>query len=191
MKDSLPNVVRTQIFNQPLLTVNEEGEIVDLELPEGSRLKLTVSTEEVKMTFKNYVAFDAAIEEIVQSILKPMDYMRYRRMSCWLRAPFNIVTAGNNWPHSLQSLAKALNISVDETTRMLRRLEKKGLLIWDACEGSDYPGEVFMLNPFVNRKCKTVNKRLLTLFPDFKGIEKPANAPKKKSSKSKTTITAQ
>jgi biotin operon repressor len=132
---------------------------------------------------EDFVALDASIEEYVLTILKPADYMRFRHMACWLRTDFNIVLSKNNRPHSLRSLSDAFGISVDEITRLIRRLEAKGLAVWSIYPDSGHDGKILMFNPHYIRKRKQVNKNWLTLFTDFKNVDRPVTPSKKKAAK--------
>ncbi|RPD51147.1 hypothetical protein [Paracnuella aquatica] len=158
----------------------ETGELLGSELPIGSRLNMQEPTTQATIKFKNFVASDAAIEEHILSVLLPKDYRRYRLMACWLHKELNMVLNGNHKPHNLQSLAKALDITVDETTRLINRLTSFGLAKWATFSDYEFFGKVLVFNPYVIKKRTRFEKQLLQLFPTFQEYTKKAALPPKK-----------
>jgi uncharacterized protein YhdP len=164
----------------------ETGELLSSEMPENSQTKIDVLTERKKMEFEDYVCSDTLIDEHMMSILDPIDYVRYRFMACRLHTDVNMVLARNNRPHTLQSLSKELEISRDETTRLIRRLKEHGLATWAEFPELGHLKKVLVFNPNAIKKRTGIYIKLLPLFQNFKELKtapKPA-PPKKRVKKS-------
>jgi hypothetical protein len=161
----------------------ETAETYDSELNPGESVYMEVETNEVVLTFANFVSSDALFEEEICWRLSPADYRRYKLMSCWLHTNFNIVLSGNNRPHTLQTLSKAIRLSKDETTRLVTRLAKEGLVLYGVFPESGYDKKIYIMNPFVTRKRKSFHEHLLTLFTDIRHEKPQAKTSNKITSK--------
>jgi hypothetical protein len=161
----------------------ETAETYDSELNPGESVYMEVETGEVVLTFANFVSSDALFEEEICWRLSPADYRRYRLMSCWLHTNFNVVCSGNNRPHTLQSLSKKIRLSVDETTRFVKRLTEMGLLVYTVHPDSDDRKKVYMMNPYVIRKRKSIHEKLLPLFTNLLHVKQQAKTTNKKEVK--------
>lgn len=161
----------------------ETAETFDSELNPGETPYMDVETGEYVLSFANFVSSDAVFDEKICWLLSAADYRRYRLMSNWLHTNFNVILSGNNRPHTLQTLAKAIRLSVDETTRLVKRLAAKGLLVYMCCPESGYDKKIFMMNPYVTRKRNSFHEHFLPLFTDIRHGKQKAKASKKITSK--------
>jgi len=146
----------------------ETAETYDSELNPDESIYMEVETGEVVLTFANFVSYDASFEEEICKRLSDADYKRYRLMSCWLHTNFNVVLSGNNRPHTRQTLAKAIGLSEDGTTRLVNRLKEEGLMLYGIFPESGYDKKIYIMNPFVTRKRKIIHEHMLTLFIDIR-----------------------
>ena len=165
----------------------ETAETFDSELNTGESAYKDVETGEYILSFANFVSSDAVFDEEICWLLSAADYRRYRLMTNWLHTNFNIVLSGNNRPHTLQTLSKAIRLSVDETTRFIKRLVEVGLLVYSFCPKSGYDKKIFMINPYVIRKRNSFHEHLFTLFTDIRHARPQA----KKFNKATTKTAAQ
>lgn len=146
--------------------VNEDtGEMLLSEL-QGDKMVVTVTEkgDYVVLTSDDYVVLDCKTVEYLSTILGSGEMSSIFKMTVDLKTPFNVVYNGP-FPHSNDSLQKFLGYSSKSTfIKLLQKLIRTGVLY--QLKGK-IMGEVritYMMNPYLARKRKTIDKELFNVF---------------------------
>lgn len=153
--------------------VNEEtGELLTSEL---NRDKMVVTiTEEgnyVVITSDDYVVLDCKTVNYLSEILSRTEMNNILMMATDLKTPLNIVYNGPQ-PHSNESLQTFLGYSSKSTfIKLLQKLMKHGVIYQIKGRISGEVRVIYMMNPFLARKRKTIDKEVFDVFDPFIAIK--------------------
>jgi len=144
----------------------ETGEVMG----SGNRLQVLETTELSVVTSKDFVMIETDALLYICKMLSNADLNKFQQMCACLKTDLNIVY-NHTIPHTRATLAQALEISEDEVTKLCKRLVKKGVLMkCQVAKSIDVVQEVYIVNPSVARKRRTINNEVLNLFKDFREI---------------------
>ena len=150
---------------------SETGEVLNSELKKGTSITVKEQTNLVTLHSDNYAVIESQAMLIMTQILNNSDLANVMKMSIITKTPLNVVY-NNNVPHTNETLQKYLELkSESRYIQLIRRLMKAGILY--QIKGLIY-GEVrvcYLLNPFISRKRKTIDRELTEIFSEFKQIE--------------------
>lgn len=132
---------------------------------EGALIVRNEDTGLVVISSEEYATIDAAAWHYISLLLNDSDLGRLSKMAQMTQTTWNILFAKNNIPHSSKTLRFELGMESESMFfSMIRRLKKIGVLY--VLDGLIY-GEVrkiYMLNPYLARKRKTISDRAAKLF---------------------------
>lgn len=148
---------------------HETGEFLTESIPDNVKLKCKEETGTFVITSDDYAVIEIPALLSLMQILNNSDIGNIIKMSITTKTPLNIVFNNNNIPHTNDSLQDYLQIaSKSMFLKLIKRLIKAGVLY--QIKGRIY-GEVrvcYMLNPFLSRKRKQFEQKVLDVFNDFK-----------------------
>jgi hypothetical protein len=146
----------------------DTGELLTSEL---NRDKMVVTvTEEgnyVVITSDDYVVLDCKTVNYLAEVLSRTEMNNILMMTTDLKTPLNIVYNGPQ-PHSNESLQKFLGYSSKSTfIKLLQKLIKEGVIYQIKGRISGEVRVIYMMNPFLARKRKTIDKEVFEVFRPF------------------------
>lgn len=146
----------------------DTGELLTSELQKD---KMVVSvTEEgnyVVITSDDYVVLDCKTVNYLSDILSRPEMQSILRMATDLKTPLNIVYNGPQ-PHSNDTLQKFLGYSSQAMfLKLLKKLIKEGVLYQIKGKICGEVRVIYMMNPFLARKRKTIDKEVFSVFKPF------------------------
>jgi hypothetical protein len=149
--------------------VNEEtGELLTSEL-QRDKMVVTVTKEGnyVVITSDDYVVLDCKTVNYLSDILSRTEMNNILMMATDLKTPLNIVYNGPQ-PHSNESLQVFLGYSSKSTfIKLLQKLIKAGVIYQIKGNIRGEVRVIYMMNPFLARKRKTIDKEVFEVFKPF------------------------
>ena len=149
--------------------VNEEtGELLTSEL-QRDKMVVTVTKEGdyVVITSDDYVVLDCKTVNYLSDILSRTEMNNILIMATDLKTPLNIVYNGPQ-PHSNESLQVFLGYSSKSTfIKLLQKLIKAGVIYQIKGNIRGEVRVIYMMNPFLARKRKTIDKEVFEVFKPF------------------------
>ena len=146
----------------------ETGETLLSELAcNNEKVKITKESDTITITSDEYVVIDSKVMEYIKTILSATDFKRLLCMANMLKTEFNIVF-NYNIPHTPDTLSEELELTIDDLTRLIKRLQQKGIVAYCESYKSGYKQKLYMLNPTFARKHKTFNEEMLHIFEDLR-----------------------
>lgn len=142
------------------------GETLEFELGDTGSAFANHATGTFSIESKDFVSLDTTAVEYLLKVLNKADTARVLYMSTMLRGECSVICQKNNHPHTSETLYTALGMSHDEFYKMVRRLTKVGVLAHCICAPTGHIQKVYLLNPFISRRRKTLNCELLAVFTD-------------------------
>lgn len=149
--------------------VNEAtGELLTSEL-QRDKMVVTVTKEGdyVVITSDDYVVLDCKTVNYLSDILSRTEMNNILMMATDLKTPLNIVYNGPQ-PHSNDSLQVFLGYSSKSTfIKLLQKLIKAGVIYQIKGNIRGEVRVIYMMNPFLARKRKTIDKEVFDVFKPF------------------------
>ena len=143
----------------------ETGEILLSELTDNKSIKIVENTNLVILDSKDYFITDTKVmtDLLNNKIISLKDLGYIMIMSKTLKTEFN-ATYNYNIPHTLETLSELIDLSYDNTSRLIKKLCNKNVMhkYITAYE------TLYCINPFLTRKRKSLSKDLLSIFSKFK-----------------------
>lgn len=133
---------------------SETGETLE---SEGAVVVRNEDTGLVTISSGEYATIDAAAWDYICGILNDADVGKVSKMAQMTKTSLNLLYAGNNRPHSSKTLQVALSIKSQRMFfELVKRLKKAGVIyVLDGLILGEVR-KVYMLNPFLARKRKTI-----------------------------------
>jgi len=141
-----------------LQLILNHGEVLEIQKPEPKG-------NLVPIQYNNYFMINVEVlERLVQEQeLTKSEKMYIMEMSGLLRTPYNALYTKNQRPHNSETLSKVIELSHDRTIRLLKILEKKGIVAKMTCAGK----VMYCMNPFLARRRQFVDKELAAYFNTY------------------------
>lgn len=144
---------------------SETGELLSSEL-EGGKMKISM-TEEGKMIIMssdNFIILDANTVKYLDQVLSTSEMGHIMKMTIDLKTPLNLIYNGA-YPHSNKSLQDLLGYTSESTfLKLIKKLMNLGILYQIKGNISGSVRVVYMLNPFLARKRKSLDKEVFEVF---------------------------
>ena len=144
------------------------GELLTSEL-QRDKMVVTVTEEGnyVVITSDDYVVLDCKTVNYLSDILSRTEMNNILMMATDLKTPLNIVYNGPQ-PHSNESLQVFLGYSSKSTfIKLLQKLIKTGVIYQIKGNIRGEVRVIYMINPFLARKRKTIDKEVFEVFKPF------------------------
>lgn len=146
----------------------ETGEML---VQDGRKIKAAEVTDKAAVSSSDFVTIDVdAIEWLVER-LNDIEIGKITRMAATAKTEYCILSSSNNFPHTPETLAKYLGMNLNKFYEFIRKLVKMNVIAYCVCAPSGYIQKIYMLNPYIARKRKTIDRTLLTFFRDIRNIK--------------------
>lgn len=145
----------------------ETGETLVSESKAGTEITVKEKPEYFTINSNEYIIFDSAAINYLNNILPKADVSRIYLMSNMLKGDCSVICQSNNHPHNSETLPIVLDLSQDKFYKLVRKLVNKNILTYCVCAPSGYVQKIYMLNPYIARKRKTINCELNYFFKDI------------------------
>lgn len=133
----------------------------------GGQAKIVKETGTFQIDSDNYVVFDSNAVSYLCRELPKAEMARVMKIGNMVYGDCSIVCKKEDrTAHSSETLATALDMSINKFYIMIRKLVKKGILSYCVCAPSGYVQKIYMLNPYIARKRKSLNCELISFFRD-------------------------
>lgn len=137
------------------------------------------------MHYDEYLMMDSKAFAYISNILSKKELSYILIMAHMLKTEMNALYTKQNCPHTIETLTNDLDLIYENTCRLLKKLVSKGILYKFSGFKYGQPLTAYLMNPFLVRKRKTIDKELNNLFEDFTGKENPNKNKHEKISKVK------
>jgi predicted transcriptional regulator len=144
----------------------ESGEILNSEI-KNLEMEISQEMDQIMIHSDNYTIVDSRAMAFLKNHLNRSELGSLSIMSEDLKTPLNIVY-NNNIPHTNESLQTILGIASSSTFNLLiKKMMKFGILYQIKGNIMGRVRVIYMMNPFVARKRKQLDSKLLNVFKDF------------------------
>ena len=138
----------------------------------GSTIFISDKTEVVSVSSDNYVVFDTKVMIHLIDYFNRSELGSIYLLSSDLKTELNLIY-NHNVPHTNESLMKKLNITSSSTFNLLmKKLMKHGVIHQLKGKVLNQSRMIYMMNPFLARKRKTIHKDVVEIFNEFQKIIK-------------------
>jgi hypothetical protein len=147
---------------------SETGELLTSELS-GNKMSVTVTEkgDYVVMTSDDYIVLDSQAVSYLVNTLSRTEFSSMMAMTVDLKTPLNIVFNGPT-PHTNETLQKYLGYSSKAMfLKLIGKLMKVGVLYQIKGNIQGEVRVIYMMNPFLARKRKTVDNKVIEVFRSF------------------------
>ncbi len=145
---------------------HETGESMRSETKSNERVQKKRPTGTFQINSDNYVMFDDNAVKYLLKVLNRTDVSRVFQMGNMTRGECSVLSHPNNRPHTSESLATVLDMSMNKFYTMVRRMVKEGILAYTTCAPTGIVRKIYILNPYIARKKKVMNCELMLSFCD-------------------------
>jgi predicted transcriptional regulator len=144
----------------------ETGEELVSQLNDGG-VEFHQDSEYVTITSDNFTILDSTALVFLKKHLNRSELGSISIIAEDLKTPLNIVY-NNSIPHSNESLQKTLDIASNSTFNLLiKKLMKLGVLYQIKGNIGGKIRVIYMMNPFVARKRKQLDSKVIDVFKEF------------------------
>lgn len=163
----MKNIKRNRKIDINTYVNTDTGETLISELKNSkSTLLVQDDTELYVADSKEYVVIDSKALEYIISNLSNSDTTKTLTLANTLKTDYNIIY-NHTRPHTLDTLAELLDITKDNVTKLVKRLNKLSILAYVVSTKDGQYQKCYLMNPSLARKRKSLNKELLEIFDDL------------------------
>lgn len=144
----------------------QTGETMDSEIKSDERVQKKKPTGTFQINSDNYVTFDDNAVKYLLKVLNRTDVSRVFQMGNMTKGSCSVISHPNNKPHTSESLAKVLDMSMNKFYAMVRKMVKENILLYMVCAPTGFVKKIYVLNPYIARKNRVMNCELLMAFCD-------------------------
>lgn len=165
--------MQTTVIHQSISNIHtdkyvnhETGETMRSETKSNERVQKKKPNGTFEINSDNYVMFDDNAVKYLLKVLNRTDVSRVFQMGNMTRGECSVISHPNSKPHTSDSLAKVLDMSMNKFYSMIRTLVKEGILAYTVCAPTGFVRKIYILNPYIARKKRTMNCELMMTFCD-------------------------
>lgn len=166
MKRTEKRTVKSKLHPEDYINP-ETGELLSSEVNDRITLTMNEKTNQFIINSDNYVVFDSAAIYYLSTQLSDTDRGKILKIADMVRGDCSIVCQNNNHPHTPETLSVTLEMEISRFYEFIRKMVKKNVLAYCVCAPSGYVQKIYMLNPYIARKRRTINCELNTFFRDI------------------------
>lgn len=145
----------------------DTGELLSSEIKQELNYKITEEGNYVIITSDDFVVLDSKTVRYLSTELSRTEMHNLLMMTTDLKTPLNLVYNGPR-PHTNDTLQKFLGYSSKAMfLKLLKRLIELGVLYQIKGRISNEVRVIYMLNPYIARKRKTIDKEVFEVFQPF------------------------
>ncbi len=147
--------------------VNKDtGEMLNSQIKDKVHITLKQDTNQFIINSDEYVVFDADAIYYLSAYLSSTDRGRIMSIANMVKGDCSVICNGNNHPHTTESLSKVLDLSTSKFYSFVNKMKNRNILAYCICSPSGYTQKIYMLNPYIARKRKSINCELRHFFRD-------------------------
>lgn len=150
----------------PKAVIGSDGEEKDL----GSQV-VYEETNLVEVSSKDYMIISSEAISYLFTVLTSTEHQRFSKIQPLTKTAFNVIFNGQ-YPHNSKTLKEYLGMNTKQFERFIRKLTNKGILyvIKGYSPTTRRVQNTYMVNPFISRKRKTIDKELCSIFADVQTL---------------------
>ncbi len=145
----------------------ETGELLTSEINNKISITLKENTNHFIINSDEYVVFDADAIYYLTAHLSSTDRGKIMTIANMVKGDCSVVCQNNNHPHTPETLSITFDMHIDKWYTFVRKMVKQNILAYCVCAPSGYLQKIYMLNPYIARKRKTINCELNHFFTDI------------------------
>ena len=165
MQSTTKRKITSTILSSNYVNV-DTGELLSSEVKNNITISLKKGTDQFIINSDEYVTFSSDAMSYLAKELSNVDIARVFKIGNMLKGDCCVISQTNNHPHTSETLFVILDMTKDEFYKMVRRLFKSNILSYCVCAPSGHVQKIYMLNPYIARKRKTINCELSYFFRD-------------------------
>lgn len=165
MKRTTPKKIKKAIDLSNYVNA-ETGQVMSDEIGSQTRITSIHDTGQFIVKSNEFVVFDSAAADYLVRELTGAERARVFDMYNMVKGDCVVVMSKNNHPHTPDTLSAVLSMSLNKFYEFVRKLVKKNIMAYTVCAPSGVVQKIYMLNPYIGRKAKSVNNELLRIFRD-------------------------
>lgn len=163
-----PKEIKKATFDIGKYVNTETGELLSSEL-NNSTMKITVTEkgDYVILASDDYIVLDAKAVAYLSSTLSRTEFSNVMSMTVDLKTPLNLIFNGPT-AHTNETLQRYLGYSSKAMfLKLMGKLMKVGVLYQIKGNIQGEVRVIYMMNPFLARKRKTVDNKVVDVFKSF------------------------
>lgn len=145
----------------------ETGELLSSEADEKISITLKENTNQFIINSDEYVVFDSDAIHYLTNRLSTTERGKIVTIANMVKGDCSVICQNNNHPHTPETLSISFDMHIDKWYAFVRKMVKQGVLAYCVCAPSGYLQKIYMLNPYIARKRKTINCELNHFFRDI------------------------
>jgi hypothetical protein len=165
MNSIKPRKVQSKVIADDYVN-KETGELLSSEVKDTISITLKEKTNQFIINSDEYIVFDADAISFLTKELSNSDRGKIMTIANMVKGDCSIICQNNNHPHTTDTLSVTLDMNLNRFYVFVRKMVTAGILAYCVCAPSGYVQKIYMLNPYVARKRKTINCELNTFFRD-------------------------
>lgn len=146
---------------------HKDGTLLSSEFENKVSITIKEKTNQFIINSDEYVVFDSEAIIYLTNYLTNTERGKLFVIANMVRGDCSVLCQNNNHPHTPETLSLTLDMEISKFYKFVRTMVKKGILAYCVCAPSGYLQKIYMLNPYVARKRKTINCELNTFFRDI------------------------
>lgn len=165
--------MQTTVIHQSISNIQTDkyvnhttGETMRSETKSNEKIQKKKPNGTFRINSDNYVMFDDNAVKYLLKVLNRTDVSRVFQMSNMARGECSILSHSNSRPHTSESLAEALGMSMDKFYAMIRTMVKESILAYTVCAPTGFVRKIYILNPYIARKKRVMSCELMHTFCD-------------------------
>jgi len=145
----------------------DTGELLSSEVNDKISLTIREDTNQFIINSDEYVVFDSDAIYYLTNYLSSTDRGKIMTIANMVKGDCSVVCQNNNHPHTPETLSVTLDMSLNKFYCFIRKMTKRNILAYTICAPSGFLQKIYMLNPYIARKRKTINCELNHFFRDL------------------------
>jgi len=145
----------------------ETGELLSSEVKDKISITMKEDTNQFIINSDEYVVFDSDAIHYLTNRLSNTERGKIVTIANMVKGDCSVICQNNNHPHTPETLSITFEMHIDKWYAFVRKMVKQGVLAYCVCAPSGYLQKIYMLNPYIARKRKTINCELNHFFSDI------------------------
>ena len=166
MNNIKPRKVQSKVIAEDYVN-KETGELLSSEAKDTISITLKEKTNQFIINSDEYVVFDADAIYYLTNHLSSTERGKIMTIANMVKGDCSVICQNNNHPHTPETLSLTFQMHIDKWYAFVRKMVKQGILAYCVCAPSGYLQKIYMLNPYIARKRKTINCELNHFFRDI------------------------
>lgn len=166
MQKRKPIKTKKQILSDNYVNM-DTGEVMESELGNKISLIAQSDTNHFVIESDDYVSIDTRAMVYILNALTNSEMCRVMKMSTMAKTDCSVLYNDNNHPHTSESLCITLQMEKNKFYLFMRKLVKLNILAYCICAPTGIVQKLYLLNPYIARKRRTIHCELSSIFKDI------------------------